>query len=183
MTNKTNTKTTKRETICLPENIKSYGFVYKDSFKKIEKLIANFDGFKKEYFVSDFGEKSAVLVVKDNYVLFVRQYRLLINGISFEIPGGRVDDAESPEESAKRECKEETGIVINNLNSLIEYDPDLEFTKNHTYVFYTDNVESLDSSKNSNYEWISIDKCFQMIKDGIISDSLTIIALMAYSLK
>ena len=104
-------KTVISETTCLPETIESHGFVYVDNFKKIERITAKFDGFNKEYFVSDFGEKSAVLVMHDSSVLLVRQYRLLINCLSFEVPGGKVDDGEAPEDSAIRECLEETGVV------------------------------------------------------------------------
>ena len=65
-------KTTTSETTSLPKSIQSHGLVYSDKFKRIERITAKFDGFNKEYFVSDFGEKSAVLVLCDNYVLLLR---------------------------------------------------------------------------------------------------------------
>jgi ADP-ribose pyrophosphatase len=171
------------ETTCLPETIESHGFVYEDHFKRIERIIAKFDGFSKEYFVSDFGEKAAVLVLRDNYVLLVRQYRLLINRLSFKVPGGRVDDGKTPEGSAIRECMEETGVMTNNLKSLIEYDPDLEYTKNHTYVFYTEEIQNINPTEKKELKWVSLNKCLKMIENGIITDSLSIIAIMTYQLK
>ncbi|MDC1418091.1 NUDIX hydrolase [Candidatus Thioglobus sp.] len=170
------------ETTSLPESIEYHGCVYEDKFKRIERITAKFDGFKKEYFVSDFGQKSAVLVISDKNVLLVRQYRLLINRISFEVPGGKVDEGETPESSAKRECMEETGVLIHNLKPLIEYDPDLEYTKNHTYVFYSEKSETKNFTKKTNCEWVSLRKCLKMIKSGIITDSLSIIAIMTYKL-
>ena len=175
-------KTINSETTCLPEAIESHGFIYEDDYKRIERITANFDGFSKEYFVSDYGEKAAVLVLRDNYVLLVRQYRLLINRLSFEVPGGSVDDGETPEDSAIRECLEETGVMINNLKPLIEYDPDLEYTKNHTYVFYTEEGGSSHFSEKKDHEWVPLHKCLKMIKRGIIADSLSIIAIMTYKL-
>jgi len=171
------------ETVFLPKTIESHGFVYEDNFKTIERITANFDGFSKEYFVSDFGEKSAVLVIYDNHVLLVRQYRLLINCLSFEVPGGRVDDEETPKRAAIRECMEETGVSVNNLKSLIEYDPDLEYTKNHTYVFYTEEIQDIHPTEQKEYEWVPLNKCMKMIENGSITDSLSIIAIMAYQLK
>ena len=57
--------------------------------------------------------------MRDNHVLLVSQYRLLVNRLSFEVPGGKVDDGESPEESAIRECMEETKVTPKNLKSPI----------------------------------------------------------------
>ena len=96
MTNDSSKKTYFEETVSFPLSIKSKGIVYEDRFKKIERITAQFDSFKKEYFVSDFGEKSAVLVIRDDQILLVRQYRILINKLSYEIPGGKVDESECP---------------------------------------------------------------------------------------
>ena len=183
MSKKQKSQTINSETVSLPKAIKSHGYVYKDAYKRIERIIAKFDGFNKEYFVSDFGEKSAVLVVSGNQILFVRQYRLLINRLSFEIPGGKVDKSESPKESAARECYEETGVMPLNLELLIEYDPDLEYTRNHTFVYYSNKIETNLPNNSERYEWIAVNKCLKMIADGIISDSLSIIAIMAYDRK
>ena len=48
----TNKKIFNNETIQLPLTIESHGIVYKDNFKKIEKVVAIFDNFKKEYYVN-----------------------------------------------------------------------------------------------------------------------------------
>ena len=176
-------KTITSETNCLPEIIESHGFVCEDNFKRIERITAKSDGYSKEYFVSDFGEKSSVLVVLDNHVLLVRQYRLLINSLSFELPGGKVDDGESPENSAIKECMEETGVMGYNLKSLIEYDPDLEYTRNHNYVFYTEEIDNSHSTEKKKHAWVSMNKYLKMVENGVIKDNLSIIAIMAYQLR
>jgi len=171
------------ETMRFPQVIESHGLVYSDNFKTIERITAKFDKFTKEYFVSDFGEKSAVLVVYDNHVLLVRQYRLLINRLSYEVPGGKVGKDEGPEDSAIRECFEETGVKINTLKPLIEFDPDLEYTKNHTYVYITTDIKNNNSNKNNSHQWVHTNDCLKMIQNGVITDSLSIIALMTYQIK
>ena len=183
MTNDSSKKTYFDETVLFPLSFKSEGIVYEDRFKKIEKIIAQFDSFKKEYFVSDFGEKSAVLVIRDQNILLARQYRILINKLSFEIPGGKVDESECPEEAAIRECFEETGVVCFNLKPLITFDPDLDYTRNHTHVFCTNQIESNPNPNNELFEWVPVKKCLKMIQQGIITDSLSIISIMAYQLK
>jgi|TARA_B100000315_G_scaffold10550_1_gene10142 ADP-ribose pyrophosphatase len=171
------------ETTYLPETIESQGFVYEDRFKKIEKITAKFDGFTKEYFVSDFGEKAAVLVVRNNRVLLARQYRLLINCLSYEVPGGKVEETERPEEAAMRECLEETGVRCKNLKSLIDYELDLEYTKNRTHVFYAHETENDQAQSSSRHEWLPLDDCLKMIEQGIIRDSLSIISILLFCVK
>ena len=183
MSDKKDRKIYINETTLLPMTIKSQGIVYEDEYKKIEKITAEFDGFNKEYFVSDFGEKAAVLVVRNNNVLLVRQYRLLINKLSYEVPGGKVDSGESQEEAAIRECFEETGVLCSNLKPLIAYDPDLEYTRNHTYVFYTHESENEKTQVSCKYKWVPFTDCLKMIENGKITDSLSIITILAYKVK
>ena len=93
-------------------NISARQVVYQDRYQEIYKVTADFGEFQKEYFVREAGHKAGMVAVKDDAILLVKQYRFLINGLSWEIPGGRVDDGETPEEAAIRECFEESGILL-----------------------------------------------------------------------
>lgn len=88
------------ETTLLPLSIEPRELVYQDRNQKLYRIIARFDGFSKEYYVSDHGQRAAVVAVRNGEVLLARQYRLLINGLSYEIPGGRVDEKETPKSAA-----------------------------------------------------------------------------------
>ena len=176
-------KIKKSETLLLPNKIISKGIIYKDSYKNIEKIIAKFDNFDKEFYVSDFGPKVALLIINNDKILLTRQYRLLINDLSYEIPGGKVDYKESFKEAAIRECHEETGVQSANLKELISYDPDLEYTKNHTKVYYSEIIKKYSKHEDNRSEWIKIEKCLKMIQNGDIRDSLSIISIFAYFIK
>ncbi|MDO8871610.1 MAG: NUDIX hydrolase [Methanoregula sp.] len=145
--------------------------------------MVEFEGFTKEYLVSDTGERAAVLVTCGSYVLLVRQYRLLINDISLEIPGGKVDDGETPEKSAFRECQEETGIECKNLKYLLNYYPGLDVTDNPTYIFYSNDAIPTSIVRTDRSLWLPLDICLEMIFNGKIQDAMTIIALLTYSIR
>ena len=53
-------------------------------------------------------------------VLLVRQYRHAAGGYLWELPAGSVDDGETPEAAALRECQEELGLVAAHAERLAE---------------------------------------------------------------
>ena len=168
------------ETILLPLSIEPQELVYQDRNQKIYRIIAQFDGFSKEYYVSDHGQRAAVVAVRNGEVLLVRQYRLLINGLSYEIPGGGVDENETPEAAAIRECLEETGVQCLNLKPLISYHPGLDIWKNYTCVFYSEELKEIEKDNSERRVWIPLERCIEMVFSQQIMDSLSIVALLAY---
>jgi len=57
----------------------------------------------------------AVLVARQNQVLLVRRINEPFRGL-WSLPAGFVDAGEDPSQAAQRECQEETGINIQNIN-------------------------------------------------------------------
>lgn len=47
----------------------------------------------------------------DGRIVLIRQYRASVDRMLWEVPAGRVDDGETPDEAAVRECEEEIGRV------------------------------------------------------------------------
>jgi len=63
---------------------------------------------------------------------------------------------------------------------LISYDVDLECVRNHTYVFLSQAADAGKSGLAKNHVWIPFGECLAMVFDGRISDSLSIISILAY---
>lgn len=168
------------ETTALPLSIEPQEIVYHDKNQTIQRVVAQFKGFSKEYFVSDHGRRAAVVAVRNGEVLLVRQYRLLINGLSYEVPGGRVDEKETPAAAAIRECLEETGVQCKNLKPLIGYHPSLDIWKNHTYIFYSEEVKEIAEDSSEQQLWVPLECSIEMVFQQQIVDSLSIVALLAY---
>ncbi|TAJ96525.1 NUDIX hydrolase [bacterium] len=168
------------ETTLPPIKIEPKEIVYQDKVQKIRRVVAHFEGFSKEYFVSDHGQRAAIVVLRDGEVLLARQYRLLINGLSYEVPGGRVDENETAEAAAVRECLEETGVRCLKVKPLISYHPSLDIWQNYTYLFYSEESQEESQASSDRRVWISLPRCIEMIFANQIVDSLSILALLSY---
>jgi ADP-ribose pyrophosphatase len=160
--------------------------LYEDKYQKIYNFKADFGSHKKEYVVRDSGSRAGMLAVRDGCMLFVRQYRLFLNRFTYEIPGGKIDEGESPEDAAVRECLEETGVRCLNPKPLIFYHLALDAVYCPTYMFCSEKIADLHESsaihpeETTGWEWVSLDRCIDMIAKGEIADSFTIIGILSY---
>jgi ADP-ribose pyrophosphatase len=61
----------------------------------------------------------AVLAIQDDgKIVLVRQYRYPVDAFVWELPAGRLDDGESPEQAAQRELQEEIGFKAGQLQKM-----------------------------------------------------------------
>lgn len=158
--------------------------MYSNPFMEVRHTCANFGSFQKNYYVVHFGPRAGIVAVRDGCILLAKQYRFLENSLSWEIPGGKVDDAESPENAAARECLEETGVIVHNLKKLAVYYPGLDNVQNRTTIFWTEDIEMgsfvPEQSEVEEIHWIPVDECLRMIKEEQILDALTVTGILAY---
>lgn len=73
------------------------------------------------------GEADGVVilpVLPDGRVAMVAQFRPALRGYDWEFPAGMIDDGETPEQAAIRECQEETGLTVRRLIRLGVFSPD-----------------------------------------------------------
>jgi len=160
--------------------------VYKDPYQQIYEVDAKINGSERKYFVTDTGSRAGIVVVRNGAVLLVKQHRLLVEGLSLEIPGGQVEQGETPEVAAVRECLEETGVHCLNLSPLVFYHLGLDMVYNPTHIFYSEEIveasepDNVDTHEISGTEWVPIDTCINLIFKGQILDSFSVLALLAY---
>lgn len=157
----------------------------KTQFLTIKRFQADFGAFHKEYDVVVFGPRAGVVAIRDDKVLMTKQYRFLPNAWAWEIPGGRVDLGEPPEQAAQRECLEETGVYCRDSQPLLAYYPGLDNVDNQTSLFISRSTEQTRPFVPCEAEvleiaWISTDDVLAKIAEGEIVDAFTLIAILSY---
>lgn len=159
--------------------------VYQDPYQQIYRQTADFGAFKREYFMTRYGARASVIVVRGEEVLLCRQYRRLWNGLTWEIPGGKVDAGETPQSAAIRECLEETGIRCLETHALVQYHPGSDIIDNPTHIFFSRRFVEEPKSWTTEHEveppvWMPLPRCVEMIFSRDIVDGMTVASLLAY---
>jgi 8-oxo-dGTP pyrophosphatase MutT (NUDIX family) len=159
--------------------------IHRNPLESVTRIHAEFDGFTKDYYVVEFGPRAGIVAVSEGKILLTAQYRFLIKGVAWEIPGGRVDDGETPAEAAQRECLEETGFFCTDLTPLVSFRPGLDNVENLNTVFYSEAVEERqpfvpDPAEALAIAWVPIEDCVTLVLEQKIIDCLTVSAVLAY---
>ncbi len=112
----------------------------------------------------------------------VGQWRYPVNEYSWEIPeGGGAHDVE-PVESAKRELKEETGIVAKNYKEIMRMHLSNSATDELAIVFVATGLTFEESEPEESevlqLKKIHIDEAYNWVMEGKIMDAITVAAIL-----
>jgi len=157
---------------------------YRCPYLEITFERSDFGGFSKDYYVVNFKRRGGVVILRDQQVLMVRQYRHLARGDSWEIPGGTIEDSEDIESGLIRECLEETGVRPRALRRLVEYFPGLDNVDNRTTIFLAEEALVCAPFRPNPQEileiaWVPLGTCLAWIDQALILDAMTIAGLLA----
>lgn len=160
---------------------------YENPHQRVFRMEADFGGFAKTYYPSVHGTRVGLVVPREEEVLLVRQYRLMGDGPSLEIPGGRVDEGETPEQAALREAREEACVTCAGVVPLVRFMPGMDNYDNPTHVFVAHGVSDAGTFVPDEREvverlWLPLDGALALIAAGGIACGMTILALLAYAM-
>lgn len=124
-----------------------------------------------------------ILVLDSDFnTWLVGQYRFPIDKYSWEIPEGGGALGTEPLESAKRELKEETGIVAENWSVLLEMDLSNSVSDERSIVFVASNLKFGDSQPEETEQLqvkkVPFDDVYKMVMNGEIKDSITVATIL-----
>lgn len=118
----------------------------------------------------------------DPQVLLLRQYRYAAERVMYEIPAGRLDPGETPEDCALRELREETGCDAARLEPLTTIYTTPGFTDEKIHLFLaaqlTQGVVQREDDEFIDTEALPLSRALQLIQEGEISDGKTIVGLL-----
>jgi ADP-ribose pyrophosphatase len=128
------------------------------------------------------GGAGVVAVFDDGTVALVRQYRHPTVRYVLEIPAGRLEPGERPEESAARELEEELGIVPGRMELLSEFFTTPGFCSEKLWVFLAtdlrETAQSLEDDEVVEMVRIPFRRALELIASREIEDAKTIIGLL-----
>ena len=121
----------------------------------------------------------------DGRVLIVRQYRAPLDRELWEFPAGRLNDGESAEEAARRECEEEIGYAPHRVERICALFPAPGFCDEELIFFRisdlrapaADSPHKPDEDEDITTRVVSIDEARAMLRGGEIVDLKTAYAL------
>ena len=125
----------------------------------------------------------AILAVKDNKILLVKQYRYVVQEETIEIPAGKIEPNEDLAICAKRELEEETGYEAESLKKLFTFYPTPGFCSEVLHIYEAINIQkmecpsAMDEDEVINHYFLDIEEAYQQVLNGTIKDSKTMIAI------
>lgn len=106
------------------------------------------------------------------YLIFKRSPDCEYGPSLYDIPGGRVDFGENPNESAAREVVEELGINVKNLKPVFILSELQKEVRHQIWIIYEcdydDSEIKLNLEEHTEYHWVTLEEAKEYSKIGVI---------------
>lgn len=172
-----------------PWKILSARDVYDNSWIRVSEFgVINPAGGKGIYGKVHFKNLAiGIIVLDENFNTYlVGQYRFPINKYTWEIPEGGCPIGVAPLDGAKRELEEETGLIAHSWEKIAEMELSNSVTDEQAFIFLAWDVEqhrpSPDETEKLEVRKMPFEEAYQLVEDGIITDSITVAAILKVKL-
>jgi ADP-ribose pyrophosphatase len=130
------------------------------------------------------GAAAVLAVTPERRVVFVRQLREAVRESLLEIPAGVYDEeGESPEETARREVREETGYRVTSLQSLGRVYTTPGFSDERIDLYLAEVEPEAEPEEGVEAVEMAWDDAVTLAREGRIPDAKTAIAIFLASAK
>ena len=163
--------------------------VYRNAWMRVrEDSILRSNGAKGIYGVVEKDEAAIILPIDGDHIWLVEQFRYTIQERAIELPQGSWEMAEvDPEELARGELKEETGLRAAKMTCLGSSWIGYGYTRQLQHVFLATGLTQAEKSPDEEEHDITVRKIpvaefEQMMRDGKVRDGCTLAAWALYLL-
>jgi ADP-ribose pyrophosphatase len=128
------------------------------------------------------GACAIVPIFENGDVMLIDQFRYPPKKLFLEVPAGKIDKGEHPDETAKRELLEETGISAKNLIRIGHFFPAIGYADEIIHIYVAQSL-SVDTEKTDDDEFVQqrripFQEALAMVHSGEIDDGKTICCLL-----
>jgi 8-oxo-dGTP pyrophosphatase MutT (NUDIX family) len=123
----------------------------------------------------------AILDQAEEHVLMSYRHRFVPDVWGWELPGGLLDPEEAPERTAVREALEETGHRVGSVQHVATFEPMIGTVRSPHHVFVGRDAELVADPTEFDegvYEWVPLAKVRDLVSEGRVQSSGTLIALL-----
>ncbi len=125
---------------------------------------------------------SAIVALdEDGNIILEEQFRYPHNAVLKEIPAGKCEKDEDPQDTALRELEEETGYKAHHIEKLGEFYPTVAYSDEIIYLYLATELEKtkqhLDAGEALDFYKVPFSEAVEMVKDGRIKDGKSVAAI------
>jgi ADP-ribose pyrophosphatase len=121
-------------------------------------------------------------LTENKEVVFVNQFRYALDKVTLEVPAGKLEKGEDPQEAALRELSEETGLTAKTIIPTGALYTTPALIDEIIYMYFATDLEEgeqhLDEDEFVNVKKIPLDKAVEMVMNCEIRDSKTQIMIL-----
>ena len=179
-------KVSKSNSIIGPWRIRGKATVYENPWiEVVDHDVTHPDGSPGQYGVVKFKNIAiGVLPIdSDGQTWLVGQHRFPHDNYSWELPEGGGPAGLNPVESAKRELAEETGLKANSWREFVRFDVSNSVTDEKAICYLAWDLSpgprAPEASEDLKIKKVKFNELFEMVINGQISDSLTIVMVLS----
>lgn len=168
----------------LKETTKQSEWIYNGKIVNLRKDVAVMpDGAEKlREVVEHPGGVGIVVKKKNGNIILVKQWRYPFSKVVTEIPAGKREKGEPPEETARRELKEETGFSAAKITKLGEIMTSPGFCNEVLHLYLAEDLQE-GEQKPDDDEFLDLVEipfgtAVKMVTDGELTDAKTVVGIL-----
>ncbi len=128
------------------------------------------------------GAACIIPVLPDSKIALIKQYRYPVQAEIIELPAGKLDPGEDPEQCANRELEEEIGYSAGKLTFICNIHPAIGFASEKMWIYLAEELTA--TKENTDHDEFveliptGLEDAVQMVWAGKITDVKTIIGIL-----